>query len=503
VFRTELQKMGAPSNLPFVIPTSPTAKGVADAAFNTGRQYANKLIQEKTGLPFKLPPKLNAAEIGKSIGAVFPTDVESAMNTALTVGAQVATSALTSMLVGATVGSVVPGLGTVIGIGVAIGVNALKNLMQKSPVYRAIVSVAKYTPIGLSITVAGKILKPFSKLFGEKPPPSQVKCKTPWVCPTLPEGIDALGVVTWTTRQLDSPTARALRQEMGGTLSGGPTWAISGMRCGLGEAVACASFLRQLRGEAISFSLGTPATMGLPAVTATFNDFSKLPEDLDVYGNWKRFGDFPELMRQLQKRKADLEQFSATAKRVPTMSLAEIASFRFQVVTELTKAAVAVQNAQTAQAQAWLVEVAKILSAVEARRNALQQTMHAEQARRKKIGEARIKADPRGAEIATARAGCIIGHQPSCAKLKELEAKPAPKTVAVAKAVLQVPGTPPRVVAAAKRVVAKDILTDVKAPPKVVEAAKRVLVARRPEISAIVRAVRSSAKVDLFDQIFG
>lgn len=407
------QKASEATGIPITVPTDFNTQVVAQAGYDTLKNYGEKAVQAETGIPIKFPKKLNAKEIGRSIGAIIPTSIEGALDTALTVGAQTAASALTSLVVGAAAGSVVPGLGTVIGIGVALGVNVLKNLIRKSPVFKAIATVVKYTPLGLSLTLAKEILKPFSKLFAAEPPPSQVKCKTPWKCPSVPAGIDALGLITWTTRRLDSPQARALRREMGGTFGGGPTWAISGAHCGTGEAVACATYMRQLRLEAASFSLGTPATMGLLAVNATLEEFTRLPEDLDVYGNWKRFGDFPQLMWQLQVRQVELQRFVADAAR----------GFvgRFQAVTEFHKAAVAFQAAPTTATQQWLKFTFDVVNRIVQAEDARLKAMQAEQVRRQTQGEQQIKQDPHGSEMRTARAGCQLGNQIACARLRQLQ----------------------------------------------------------------------------------
>jgi len=401
------------TGVPFTVPTDFSAKGIAQAGYDTARQLGEKAVQAEIGIPITFPKKFNAKEIGKTLGSLVPTSVEGALDTALTVGAQAAASALTSLVVGAAAGSVVPGLGTVIGIGVALGVNVLKNLIRKSPVFKAIATVVKFTPLGLSLSAAKAILKPFSKLFAAEPPPAQVKCKTPWSCPSVPAGIDALGLIPWTTRQLDSPQARALRQEIGGTFGGGTSWAVSGARCGLGEAVACSTYLRQLRGEAISFSLGTPATMGLWAVSATLDEFNKLPENLDVFGNWKRFGDYPTLVSQLQARQAELQKYAAAAQRGLVG--------RFQAVTEFTKAAVAFQAAQTPATQQWLKFTFDVMNRIIQAEETRLKAMRADQARHQAYGQKQIQADPRAAEIKTARAGCVIGDQASCARLKQLQ----------------------------------------------------------------------------------
>jgi len=343
-------------NIPVAVPTSFTPKGVADAAYNTGKQFAEREIQQATGIPITLPSKLTAGEIAKSIGSVFPTDVGEAVDLALNIGAQAASQALTGLLAGAGLGSVVPGLGTVVGIGVALGVAAIKNALK------------------------------------EEPPPGRRKCSTKWDAKPPPPGINAFQLIGWATRER-VPLSRAIADEQARRM------------CGVGPALTYESALGTMRREAIATALGSARNMSLPDVIAALGELRGIPDGAWHFSTrpgptekqiiWDRYADdLPKIVAQLQARQSQLVQLLAQTLKLPSASRAQLAVLRPQLVSEVATAARAFQTARTPQNAQWLRRLATALQALGARDQLLQQQMHAQLAQARTRGAQRLATDP-------------------------------------------------------------------------------------------------------------
>lgn len=344
-------------NIPVAVPTSFTPKGVADAAYNTGKQFAERTIQQRTGLPITLPSKLTASEIAKSIGSVLPSDVGEAVDLALNVGAQAASQALTGLLAGAGVGSVVPGLGTVVGIGVALGVNAIKNALK------------------------------------EEPPPGRRKCETKWPAKPPPPGINAFELIVWASRER-VPLSRAIADEQARRM------------CGVGPALTYSSALGLMRREAIETALGSARNMSLPDAQAALQTLRNVPDGAWHYSTrpgptegkilWSRYTwpDLGKVIDELRARQGFLVGLLARTMKIANATRSQLAILRPQLTQEVATAARAYQTARTPANLQWLRRLASALQALGARDQLLQRQMHAQSAQARARGAQRLATDP-------------------------------------------------------------------------------------------------------------
>lgn len=345
-------------NIPVAVPTSFTPKGVADAAYNSGKQFAERAIQQRTGIPISLPSKLTAGEIAKSIGSVFPTDVGQAVDLALNIGAQAASQALTGLLAGAGVGSVIPGLGTVVGIGVALGINAIKNVLK------------------------------------EEPPPGRRKCETKWDAKPPPPGINAFQLIAWASRER-VPLSRAIADEQARRM------------CGVGPALTYSSALGLMRREGIETAMGSARNMSLPDVAAALQALRGIPDGAWHYSTrpgptegkiiWDRYTwpDLGKLIGELRSRQGFLVGLLSRTLKIPTATRPQLSILRPQLVQEVATAARAYQAARTPANLQWLRRLATALQSLDGRDQALQRQMHAQLAQARARGAQRLATDPR------------------------------------------------------------------------------------------------------------
>ena len=463
----ELRKLGVP-NIPINLDliTNPTPEKVKDAAYAVGKPYVEKAIQAETGIPIKLPRKLTIKELERTVGGIFPTNVAEVLNTALTVGTQLAASALTSVLAGTAIGSAIPGLGTIVGLAVGLAVAGIKSLFSKAPTH----SEGKECKFGTP-RMKGGYCKP-------------------------PDNLDAFQLFAWSTKEL-KPVWDGLRKEQ------------RREGCGRGKVINCARTLNHMRDVSFWMSLNTVSSLGLPEVATVLSKLSSLPEidgglnfvtgyrgtqplsDGVLHRNQSLstpkelaellrryrggsstitrgtmrlpgetsgslgyrpldFGDYVStklMVQALRWRKAQLEQLLQTARSYKSAPAhGNVAGVNFELMGEFATAAVQIQNNPSPDAISWFKTLWGFVKVLSDKQEEATKNDAAETARRAKIAT-RTPADE--AALKTARAGCNIGHQPSCAKLKELQAKTPTE---VARQVLKSPGkAPPHVVAAAKR----------------------------------------------------
>lgn len=486
-----------------------TPEGVKDAVYAGAKPYLENAAASATGVPIKFPDKLSVKELEKMVGGLFPDDAIEALNLALSVGTQLAASALTSLLAGTAIGSVIPGLGTVVGLAVGLAVAGIKSLFTKVPTH----SEGRECMYGFTMPkLSSDPIKAARQIEAAK----HVKIK----CPKPPKNVNAYQFFAWATREMQPLWDGLLKEQ-------------ATRPCGRGEAINCVRGLNQMRDVAFWMSMNTVSSLGLPAVTKALAEVSKLPEisgGLNFVTGYRgtqplssavvhrnqpvntpkdlseilrritggsaaitrgthrlpeekagslgyrplEFGEYVStklLVQALRWRKEELEKFVQTARGIDALPAGGNVApgLRFTLVAEFAKAGAQVQNRPDADSVGWFKTLWGFLKKLDEKQKQATKADTARAERQGKIAEERRKVDPRAAEISTARTGCRSGHQPSCAKLKELEA------ATVAKAVLKDVKAPPKVREAAKRVVAKAVLKDVKAPQKVKEAAKRVL----------------------------
>jgi hypothetical protein len=370
----ELAKMGVPPVLAF-IPSDLTPEGIKDAAYSVAKTYAEKSLQSATGFPIKLPTKLTAKAIGRSVGALIPTDLEGVIDTGLAIGAQAAASAVTSLLVGAGIGSVIPGLGTIVGIGAALGVAALKGLVK-----------------------------------GE-PPKYLQKCKTKMYggCPR-PPALSALELLPWVDQRYHQAIARELRAERDRT------------GCGAGETVTCLARLSTLRADAYHIAKTTPQVLGLPQL----NRLIPLYERIDGIQTYQPADDVALILTAMKNRRALLQTLLVDPSR---LTGSQIVTLRWNLVTELNNAMVQMQYQPGPETTQWLGTLIRLYNGLQQREIALQQAQAAQQAAGRKLGAERMK-DPAAVaahERQILQLRCSDGDQTACAQFRSSPGAPAPR----------------------------------------------------------------------------
>lgn len=355
VARDVLDSFKVPANFPLVLPASTDPRDIANAAFASGTRYAEEAIQDATGLPIRLPTKLTAEEIGKSLGAIIPTDLEEVVDLALDIGAQIVAEGVTSLLVGAGIGSAIPGLGTVVGIAVALAFDALKDAFKKEN-------------------------------------PNLRPCETKWKCKSPPEEANAFEVIAWASHEL-VPLSKALAEER------------SRKYCGVGEAVTCESALLTMRRNAIILASGSAPHMSLPDVENARAALQGIPDGLWIWDTnprsatekqivWDRYSDgLAAVQRELEERQSSLTRFLAAGLELKKLDAARADVFSRQITREIPAAARAYQAAPNDANARWLRRVVGFATALQAHRAELQQQMHAKLAAARELGERRLATD--------------------------------------------------------------------------------------------------------------
>ncbi len=379
-----LKNMKVPGNIPIVWPKEMSAEGVADAAMDAGAQWTENWLKAQTGFPIPVPRNLTPKELGKAIGGLIPGDAEEALDLAVSIGIQYASSAIASALAGAAIGSAIPGLGTVIGIGMALGYEALKEALKEP-------------------------IPPHLKIC----PGRQLEC------PGVPR-MSPIDQIPWVMEQRVRLTGAITAQQ-------------SKNYCGVGEMITCDRALANMaqesfnviagstgRGSARGYGKSTPKVMGYYSILRAIGVYEKaLPLRLShVSGKAKRLNlrdrsgnpikrweitkekgrtgqDIEIVLGWMRRRKVELAQLVATGNSIERMSAAQLASFRFTLITELAQAgrqyAFDAENPDTKQ---WLTTVGQFMIRLQKREDGVLQ----ERKERKVQQTARFeqrKGDPR------------------------------------------------------------------------------------------------------------
>jgi len=404
------KNMKLPGNLPLQFPTTLTPKGVADAAYNTGKRYAEDQIQKATGLPIKLPTSVSVEAIGKSFASLIPKDIASLVDTALSVGAQAAASAITTALAGAGLGSMVPGLGTIVGLGVALGVGAIKNALKEKPEDRN--------------KALRKCHVTLRDVGGSDIPDKSPMELMPWVAIRQ--------------RQIGDAIAADIKKH--------------GL-CGMGEVVDFGFFLQQLAYQLFLAVKDTPQVLGLPQLERLIPLYEKVPTGSYKPGYAVQRGyalgyilqgtpasmnslgaktaAVPAILPAMRARRDALRVLVAKADNVKKLPANELSGLRWNLATELQHAAVQYQFEPTAENEQWLLKLATYFAALEQR----EASDRAAAAKAKLAGEKRQKeryAQDPAWKLADERANvffqCSDGICPTPALAKryaELKAMPA------------------------------------------------------------------------------
>lgn len=324
--REKLAEMGVPS-IPFEIPGDVlTVEGAAALAYDSGKVYLEASIRQYTGLPIDLPERLTVADLERTVGVLLPADAAEALELAIMVGTQYAASALAAAIAGATIGSAIPGLGTVIGVGMALGINAMREALKEVP------------PHSRSCTRKANV--------------------------ALPQ-LAPMELVPWLAQR---------RELVSGMLADEQAFQM----CGVGEIVTFNAFLstllRQLEADVYAtarYALGPyqvrkllPLYDQAPNGKWYFNKRTRAKEWIDEGAG----GIVAQTAAKMRARFMETGALAARGARIAQLTDAEVASLRWDLVTELQIAAPQVVLSQgSPEALQWYAELSGYLAAIQAR----------------------------------------------------------------------------------------------------------------------------------------
>jgi hypothetical protein len=351
-----LKAMKLPGNIPVPLPAEMSVEGVKNAALNAGADYMEKELQRQTGLPIPVPRSLSVKEIERSITGILPADAGEAIELGITIGIQYASSALASVLAGAAIGSAIPGLGTVIGIGMALGVEAIKSALKEPPTVKP--CKAKF---------------PIRRVEGS--PGSFRVAETYRQCPPFPQ-TSAMGLLPWLARTV-VPFRAELKRMDGGALCHGPVQ-------------QCASILMTVSANAYNMSKKTPQVLGyyqLGQLIPQYQAAMQLPRS-------RAQDDIKLLLPAMLKRQQQLAALIAKADQVERLSARDIASLRWNLVTEFRSAGAQFALDQGPDTRQWLATLGKYMQRLQAREGAVVQERQQRQVQQTARFEQR-KGDPK------------------------------------------------------------------------------------------------------------
>ena len=333
-----------------------TAKRVAQAAVSTGAGAAEDFIQQKTGIPVRLPRKITLKEISKSLSSLVPKNLEDAIDKGITIGTQYAASAVGAIVAGSAVGSVIPGIGTVVGIGVALAVNALKE--------------------------------DFKKLFGKERPLDR-KCPTKVKCPEPPD-MSPVEMLPWLAHER-AKVAMTVAQDQ------------RKKYCGKGSGPECDMRLYGLEDRVVRFLYpkgkryqdSTFAFLGLPMVERLQKLYSGAPQAYAHYNRRPGTRGYKTIIFEpnnvalsipmLQARKKVLDELVGRGKRLKTLK--DLQKYRWDLSTELEKAAIQYALDKNKYTESWFNTLAKMWEGLLARESAEQAARVKEFERQKRLAK--------------------------------------------------------------------------------------------------------------------
>jgi hypothetical protein len=299
--------------------------------------------------------------------------------------------AATSLTVGASIGNLIP----IPGIGAAIG--AIGALVFEG--FKAL----------------GKLLL---KALKPKPQPFQRKCPK-YNCPEPPQ-MAIVDLLPWIAQQEVVVGDALVKQRK-------KEW------CGFGGVDDCSADLSYLRKEAFKIIIPTIPYLGLPQIDRLLAAYYAMPKQHAYYG--ARPGkqaeltqvaptEYRDVILHMESRQKSLRDLMARARQVTTMPGNQVPKLRWDLVTELTKAATQVQIAQGPETISWyrmLGEAVLQLLAREQSDSARMKAQSEDAARRAKD----VAADPRRQmqhNLDIARMQCGEGIQAKCEEARRLAA---------------------------------------------------------------------------------
>lgn len=365
-------------NLPIQLPSKLTVGEIEKAAYNTGKAYAENLIQSNIGIHIELPRKLTLKELSRSVDSLIPDDAREALEMTLSIGSQLAagaaSTALTGVLAATAIGSAIPGLGTIVGLGVGLATVALKGL----------------------------IIKTFTKSACEMDK-SRCKCKTPtpagwnesrpykFSCPS-PGKRSPVEILPWIADEQARLNKIVLLPKL----------------CDVGEIPECKRYLRTLATLVVPYVGTSIPVMGLPALEKLLPLYEKAATMAEQGAGYTHQGDAgglikygwadapnglgfkspvtPPPLATMRARVAKLRDLVMRINNIPRTT--NFSSLRWDLLTEMGNAASQYALNQSAENEKWFVQLGTAVAKMEQGEKAQQQAVLKQQ----KAGQALAKS---------------------------------------------------------------------------------------------------------------
>jgi len=298
---------------------------------------------------------------------------------------------LTSLTAGATIGNLIP----IPGIGAAIG--ALGALVFEG-----------FKALGKALL---KALKP-------KPQPYQRKCPQ-YSCPELPS-MSIIEVLPWVSKQQAVVGADYVKQ-------------MQKSYCGVGGVDGCLSYLGDIQKAAFKVTVDTIPYLGLPQLDRLLLLYRSAPTQHAyygaAYGRQAKVSQIPhrellDCIRLMESRQLKLRELMGRAAQAATLPSNQVPKLRWDLVTELTKAATQVQFAAGPETLGWYNQLGTAVLQLTAREGADDKTRKLQSAADQKKA-AQVAADPAKAlqlritqqQFLCSEAG---GRGPACDEVRRL-----------------------------------------------------------------------------------
>lgn len=303
--------------------------GYALSGYNVGLSDVGVVFQQIQNLPSNtddiariagMPKNPLTGEL-KTAGDKLLGEIK---NTALKVGKKIlkgavstGVSAATSLTVGASIGNLIP----IPGIGAAIG--AIGALVWEG------------------LKALGKALL---KFFRPKPEPYQRKCPKFEGCPVMPQ-MAVVDMIPWL-----GPQRASIHEKLANQLKK--------HYCGFGGIRDCASDLSYYWKEAFKVTIDTIPYLGLPQIDRLLLAYRNTPSQFKQLNRRNQIETFTvtepsTVIYNLEFRRKKLADLMARAQQAATMPSNQVPKLRWDLATELTKAASQVQIAQSPETVGW------------------------------------------------------------------------------------------------------------------------------------------------------
>lgn len=313
-------------------------------------------------------------------------------NTALQVGKKIlkgavstGVSAVTSLMAGASLGNLIP----IPGIGSAIG--AVGALVWEG------------------LKALGKALL---KALRPKPQPYQRKCPKFEGCPQMPQ-MAVVDMIPWL-----GPQRVVVHEKL--------TNQLKKHYCGYGGIRDCAADLSYYWKEAFKITIDTIPYLGLPQIERLLTAYRNTPSQFKQLNKRNQIETFTAtepstVIYNLEFRRKKLADLMSRAQQATTLPSNQVPKLRWDLATEMTKAASQVQISQSPETLGWYKALGDAVLKLTAREQA-DTTRLKQQAETSGKRAAEVMADPRRKaeyELTILKMQCGEGIQSACAEVKK------------------------------------------------------------------------------------